>query len=175
MVRTPIRRLTVFLLCIALIGGVAAGCGSSKSKTTGTTASSKTIHFATAKFALHAGLAFGAFHRYIYKPFKAGDFAHPSTHKAALVKGGLAALFAVHEIKIAAQDARSSKVLSKLGAPIAALETKLGSLGTDLKAGRSNGSLIQSTNTDVTSIGSQSAASGTTIKEHAPPLSAIGA
>jgi hypothetical protein len=24
------------------------------------------------KFVLHAGLAFGAFHRYIYKPFKAG-------------------------------------------------------------------------------------------------------
>jgi hypothetical protein len=35
---------------------------------------------------LHAGLAFGAFHPYIYKPFRAGWFSQPQAQKRALVK-----------------------------------------------------------------------------------------
>lgn len=58
------------------------------------------MHFAKTKFLLHAGLAFGAFHRYIYKPFKNGGFTPVSSHKLAIVKAGAAGLFAYHEIKI---------------------------------------------------------------------------
>jgi hypothetical protein len=35
---------------------------------------SNTKSFAKTKFVLHAGLAFGAFHRYLYKPYQAGTF-----------------------------------------------------------------------------------------------------
>ena len=34
---------------------------------------------------LHAGLAFGAFHRWIYKPAKAGELSHPLEHKFTTV------------------------------------------------------------------------------------------
>ena len=57
--------------CLALV----AGCGSSNQNTAAggqTTSAQSTTHFAKTKFVLHAGLAFGAIHRYIYKPLRAG-------------------------------------------------------------------------------------------------------
>jgi len=38
------------------------------------------VHLAKTKFVLHAGLAFGAFHRYIYEPFRSGAFTSPLHH-----------------------------------------------------------------------------------------------
>jgi len=76
------------------------GCGSKSSSSSSstelssaaTTSTSSVGHLPTAKFVLHAGLALGAFHRYIYKPFKAGPFTSGSLfkHKLAVVKAGLA-------------------------------------------------------------------------------------
>lgn len=72
------RLLPVLLVLLAL---TVAGCGSSSSSDSAastsaakTTTASSPTHLATAKFVLHAGLAFGAFHRYIYKPLRAGAF-----------------------------------------------------------------------------------------------------
>ena len=70
------------------------------------------MHFAKTKFLLHAGLAFGAFHRYIYKPFRAGVFSHPFLHKLSLIKAGLAVLFINHELRIAAIDVRAQPALA---------------------------------------------------------------
>ena len=86
---------------------VLAGCGSSSSSSSAGASSSaapaaasgtttNTVKLAKTKFVLHAGLAFGAFHRWIYKPVKAGYLAHPLNHKLALVKGGVAAAFVLH-------------------------------------------------------------------------------
>jgi hypothetical protein len=124
------------LLALACcIGALAVtGCGSSSSSSVPTTAtlasnaspvatSSTTKSLATTKFAIHAGLAFGAFHHWIYKPIKAGALRHPTTHKLALVKAGLASAFVYHELKIAADDAKSSKLLSPLVAPVTAAGT----------------------------------------------------
>jgi hypothetical protein len=58
------------------------------------------VTFDKTKFALHAGLAFGAFHHFIYGPFKAGGL-----HGVApLAKAGAAGLFTVHELKLAKAD-----------------------------------------------------------------------
>jgi hypothetical protein len=153
----------VLVLAFGAVG--AAGCGSSSSSSSGT----PTIHFAKTKFLLHAGLAFGAFHRYIYKPYKARGFSPPSRHKAAIVKAGLAAAFAYHETKIALQDARASKILSKLVAPVLALQTGLSSLATRLKGGNLDASGIESTNNTVNSLQSQSSSVGAAIKDRTPP------
>jgi hypothetical protein len=150
----------VLALTLAL---AVAGCGSSGSGGT------PHVHFAKTKFLLHAGLAFGAFHRYIYKPYKAGGFTPPSSHKLAIVKAGAAGLFAYHEIKIALVDAQSSSTLSKLVSPITALETKLHSLGSGLHSGKLNATGITQANSAVSSLGSQSASSGTSIKDLATP------
>src|SRR5581483_11234934 len=99
---------------VTLTLGLLAGCGSSSSGNStgsgaagGQTSSSQTTHFAKTKFVLHAGLAFGAIHRYIYKPYKQGKFAGGLFHhKLATIKAALAAGFAYHEIRLALNDAR---------------------------------------------------------------------
>jgi hypothetical protein len=123
------RLVTVCLVALVL---AVAGCGSSSSSTSaggsGGGSASSTVttpnvgHLPTAKFVLHAGLAFGAFHRYIYKPFKAGEL-HGFSHKLTIIKAGLAGLFAYHELKLAIKDAQASPILSKLVAPVTCLQT----------------------------------------------------
>ncbi len=107
----PVIGLLVVMLALA-----AAGCGSSTSSSPsgaagGSSGGTATHHvtLAKTKFVLHAGLAFGAFHHFIYKPFKAGGL-----HGFGLIKAGLAGLFAYHEIKLALLDAQSSPLLSRL-------------------------------------------------------------
>ncbi len=160
--------LTLLVVMIAL-----AGCGSSSSSSSaggqGSASTVQHVHFAKTKFLLHAGLAFGAFHRYIYKPFRRGGFTPPSTHKLAIVKAGGAALFVYHEVKIALLDAQSSPLLSKLVSPLTALERKLGSLHHSLHGGQLDSAGISAANASVTSIGSKSAHSGAPVRDLATP------
>ena len=70
-----------------------AGAASSTDAGTGCPTSNMTS-FAKTKFVLHSGLAFGAFHRYIYKPYQAGTFKSGAHGRILiLVKAGTAALF----------------------------------------------------------------------------------
>jgi hypothetical protein len=162
-------RLSSVLAVIAVL--VIAGCGSSSSgaSSAGSGQTTQHIAFAKTKFLLHAGLAFGAFHRYIYKPLRSGGFSPPLQHKAAIVKAGLAALFALHEAKIALRDAQASPVLSKLVAPLTALQRQLAGLGGRLKSGQLDSSGINSAASTVDHIGSQSASSYKPIQDVATP------
>src|ERR1700709_2431298 len=132
-----LRSFSVLAVALVALALVFAGCGSSSSSSSsggGASASSTdtgasststgTVHFAKTKFVLHAGLAFGAFHRYLYKPLRAGVFGKPLSHKAALVKPALATAFIVHELKIAYTDAQSSPILTKLVSPLTGLHDK---------------------------------------------------
>ncbi|MDQ6749709.1 MAG: hypothetical protein M3Z33_02980, partial [Actinomycetota bacterium] len=134
-----------------------------------TAGAGKKTHFAKTKFVIHAGLAFGAFHRYIYKPFKAGVFGRPASHKAALAKAALAAVFAYHETKVALKDAQSSRLLSKLVSPLTALQGKLRSMGPGFKRGQYNGAQINSANADTTTASAASAKAGQPIKDQPTP------
>lgn len=169
--RGRLRLLAVLVLVIAL-----AGCGSSSSSSSaggsGSASAPAHVHFAKTKFLLHAGLAFGAFHRYIYKPFRRGGFTPPTRHKLAIVKAAAAALFVYHEVKIALVDAQSSPLLSKLVSPLTALESKVRSLRQGLHGGQLDPTGINAANAGVTSIGTQSAHSGAPIRELA--TSALG-
>lgn len=168
MVRRRPQLIAALLVAIA-IATAAGGCGSSSSTSGTGTVTTGSVHFAKTKFVLHAGLAFGAFHRYIYKPYKAGSFSPPLSHKAALVKAGLAAAFAYHEVKIALTDARSSPLLSKLLSPLLALQTKLQTMTGRLKGGSLDAADINSANGDVSSIGAASASSGAPVHDLATP------
>jgi hypothetical protein len=128
---------------IAIVGCLAAagvaGCGSSSSSSSSPTATSSSgaitstapIEHATAKFVLHVGLAAYAFHHWIYNPFKAG-LLHPLSHPVVAAKAALAAVFVYHELKLAVADAKSSKILSELFAPVVALADKAKALGNSL-------------------------------------------
>jgi hypothetical protein len=165
--------------CLAAFG--VAGCGSKSSSSSpaaaapaasspssaGTT-STPTTHFAKTKFVFHFGLAAGAFHRYIYKPFKAGVFGRPSTHKVALVKAAVAALFVYHEIKLAARDVKSSKILSTLFAPLTFLANKFSALRAQFLGGKYNAADINAAEAAGSSIGKTSAAAGYPVTDTLP-------
>lgn len=172
-----VKQLTHLGAVILLAGALAlGGCGSSSTSAgaggNGTSTTTPHIAFAKTKFLIHAGLAFGAFHRYIWKPFRSGGFTPPLRHKAAIVKAGLAALFAYHEAKLALQDAQASPLLSKLVSPLTSLEGRLASLGTQLKQGKLDAPGISAANSSVNSVGAQSAGTYKPIQD--APTPALG-
>jgi len=177
----------VLIVAACLAAGGLAGCGSSSSSSSASssgassssgaaTSTSSGIHLAKTKFLLHAGLGFGAFHRYIYKPFKAGDFSHPLSHKLTLVKAGLAALYVKREIRLAAQDVHASPTLSKLFSPLTAVADQIGALTGKIKRGNVSSSDIDGTQSRLQSIRSTAASKGQMIQDKAPaPAQLAGA
>lgn len=161
------RLLIAFALPLLLVAALTAGCkaGSTASSgqagtktsaaasaagpaspaasgsTSGGCPTSNTTTFAKTKFLLHTGLAFGAFHRYIYKPYRAGTF-HSGAHGrlTAFVKAGLAALFVKREVRLAYDDAKANPTLCKvIAAPLQAVGDKISSAVSALKGGDASG------------------------------------
>ena len=168
------RTLFALSLCLAvLFSATACGSSSGSSSASGGAASSATApgtHLAKTKFVLHAGLAFGALHRYIYKPFKQGAFAGGVLHhKGATLKAALAGAFAYHEVKLALADARSSAILSKVLSPLLALQTGLRSLTSGLRHGKVDPAGIESANSSAAQASSASASAGQPIRDQPTP------
>lgn len=162
------RRVAPIAAILVVLALAAAGCGSSSSSSTTASATTKSIGLAKTKFVLHSGLAFGAFHHWIYGPIKAGDLKNPLSHKVTLFKAALAAGFVYHEVKLALADAQANPTLSKLVAPLTALEAKLKGVPSGLKSGSLNGSDLDSTNASIDSIKQQAASAGQPITEQVP-------
>lgn len=167
------------LLSLVLVLGVLAlaGCGSSTSSTssssgssTASTAPASPTHLATAKFVLHAGLAFGAFHRYIYEPLKSGEFKSLLRHKIAVVKATAAAVFAVHELKLATAAAQASPTLSKLTPQLLVLTSGFTGALQRLKSGTFKPAEIERALPGIESIKGAAASAGASITENAPSL-----
>jgi hypothetical protein len=165
----PGAALLATVLAVAALSGCGAGTTSTNAQG-GATSTTSSTHLAKTKFVLHAGLAFGAFHRYIYKPYKEGKFSRGLLHhKLATLKAGLAAAFAYHEVRLALQDARSSKLLSKALAPLLALQTKLSGLTSSLKHGNVNNSAITSANADAGATSKAGAQAGQPVSDQPTP------
>jgi hypothetical protein len=165
------RQVAALALLVAALAF--AGCGSSTKtvSSTGangqvTTQSVPNVHFAKTKFLLHAGLAFGAFHRYIYKPLRSGALRKGAPGRVAvLLKGAAAALFAVHELKLAHDDALSSDLLRPLANKVDGFGRKLGGLVGGLKNGSVNPAAILSSSAAADALGSASGGLGAGIKD----------
>ncbi len=171
---TPQRRTALFAALVVALALAVAGCGSSSSSSStaasGAQSSSSTagVQLAKTKFVLHAGLAFGAFHHFIYTPLRAGDLSHPFSHKLTIVKAGLAATFVVHELKLALADARADPTLSKLVAPLTDLDAKLSSLVAGITGGSPNAGGVESANSTIGSISGLAASAGQPITSQVP-------
>ena len=103
---------------------------------------SNTVAFAKTKFVLHTGLAFGAFHRYLYKPYRSGTLSSGGfTHKAvAFAKAGAAALFIKREVRLATEDVKASPVLCRqIAAPLTALSDSISGAVSKLRSGDPSG------------------------------------
>jgi hypothetical protein len=178
------RRRIAFIAVVAALLLSLASCGSSKSSSSASSAAApstsapstsaasssttSTTKLAKTKFVLHAGLAFGAFHRWIYKPAKAGELTHPLQHKATAAKAALAAAFVYHELGLALKDAQADPTLSKLVSPITDLQNKIHGAGSQVKSGGLSSSSVDGLNSAVSSIKDKAASAGQPITEQTP-------
>jgi len=167
------------VLVVALAAVLAlAGCGSSSnsSSSSGSTTTPTTTTggsggaTSVAKFALHSGLAVGAFHRYIYKPLKAGDLSHPLSHKLTLLKAAAAAAFVVHEVELASAAAKESPRLSKLVAPLNAFGAAIRSAVAAAKGGKVDNGSLDAGETAAQALQSQATSAGASVLEQVPRL-----
>jgi hypothetical protein len=179
-VRIGLRtRTRVLLIGIVLVGLVsAAGCGptsstSSAAKSPSTSASAVpgaacqqvgSVTFDKTKFVLHAGLAFGAFHHFIYAPYKVGRLRG----LGALAKAGLAGLFTVHELKLAKADAESSPTLCHLAAPFDKASAAISNSTSQIKSGKASSQDIEGLNNDVNAVQSGAKANGVPAPDQVP-------
>jgi len=126
---------------------------------------SNTTPFAKTKFVLHTGLAFGTFHRYIYKPYTNHQFSSGAHGRVlALVKAGATALFDKREIRLAVQDVKANPTLCRvLAAPLGQLSDSLTGLENKVKSG--DLSAVSAVESQIAGIGSASAKNGTSITE----------
>ena len=167
------RRISVIAVVGVMLLALGA-CGSSSlssSSSAPTSSSASTtgqVKLAKTKFVLHAGLAFGAFHHWIYGPAKAGELTHPFSHKLAVVEAALAAAFVYHELGLALKDAQSDPTLSKLVSPITALQSKLHGLSGEVRSGAASSGSVDTVNSTVSSIKQQAAGAGQAITEQLP-------
>lgn len=127
---------------------------------------SNTTAFAKSKFVLHTGLAFGAFHHWIWKPYQAGGFSSGAQGRVvAFVKAGASALFVKHEVRLALIDAKASPLLChSIAAPLANIGNSLSGAVDKLKGGDPSG--ISSVNSNIGSVESSSSADGDPITEN---------
>ncbi len=139
--RRPLARLLILAVALAAVGSLAA-CGSKTVTDTGANGQStvrtvENVHFPKTKFLLHAGLAFGAFHRYIYKPYRSSGFSSGAPkRKRTIAKAAASALFVYHELKQADDAALSSDTLrNKVHDPLANALAKLKDLPGLIKGG----------------------------------------
>ena len=99
------------VLPLLVLAQFAAGCGGGSTSTTTNSAGkvvvSCHIRLAKTKFALHTGVAAAAFYRYVLPTVPARRLQEDRAgRRKALVKATASAAVAVHELKIAAKDAR---------------------------------------------------------------------
>ena len=169
-------RVLALIAVLLVFAAGAAGCGSKTITQTGangavTTKTVSNIHFAKTKFVLHLGLAFGAFHRYIYKPYQAGAFRSGAPGRVkAIVKAGSAALLAVHELKTAHEDALSDEHLRPLAEKVEQLLNRLTHLGGVFKGGSFDPAGVIGAAGAVSTLGAASGALGAVVKEVSPAL-----
>ena len=167
------RSLSVVLVALMV---ALAGCGSSStssSSSAATTAKASTAaspaQLAQSRFAAAAGLAFGAFNRYIYAPLKEGKVKQP-IDKALLARGTAAAQFVAGELRKATAAAKASSALSGVAPQLAVLSAGFTASLARLKAGHFNPIEINTAASAIESIKSAAAAAGVKINEAVPPL-----
>ncbi len=157
---------------------VLVGCGSpSASPPLGSSASSaascpqvQNASFDKTKFVFHAGLGFGAFHHFIYKPFKSGELSSGAPGRFRhLAEAGVATAFTVHELRLAKQDAEANPTLCKVvAAPLDAAAAKLQSLGGSVRSGQVSGSDLDQVNSTIGQAQSGSSRAGTPVADQVP-------
>jgi len=120
------------------------------------------------RFVAHLGVAYFCFHHWVLKPYQEGAFQDGAPHRiSTIVKGSVALLFAVHEVKVAQKIAETSDdpLLKKLDAGVSQLAGSFAGVGEKLKSGNFSPQDVQGLSSVTDLFRSQASASGATIKD----------
>lgn len=152
--------------------GVSPTAGATGSQATGTCAKAGTRSFAKTRFVVDAGLAFGAFHRYIYRPYREGRFQRGVDGRTgALIKAGLAAAFAVNRLNAAKENAEADPTLCKLVPNMDSIRARLAGLAGSIRGGNTSG--IDGLNNSVDGLQGQLQQRGTPVPDRAPSIPGV--
>lgn len=124
--------------------------------------------FDKTRFATDVGVAFFCFHHWVYKPYKTGAFSAGAPHRTkAIIKGGVALLFALNRLKAANRILQTTKspLLIRLRGPVNSMTSAFSTIGTKLKHGVFNSGDIDAVNSQVTTVGSNAASAGIKVKD----------
>jgi hypothetical protein len=124
--------------------------------------------FDKTRFVLHLGLAYFAFHHFVYKPYKAGSFKAGASHRTtSIIKAGVALLITYHELKLAYDIAKgsSSGVLRALVKPLTGLIATSNRVANQLKGGQYNDAEVKGTIDSANAFSKQATHNGISIKD----------
>jgi hypothetical protein len=176
------RRLPAVLIGLCALALMLVGCGSrpagpalspppdSSASSTANCPQTQSAPFDKTKFVFHAGLGFGAFHHFIYRPFKSGGFASGTPGRVRrLIEAGLATAFTVHELRLAKRDAEANPTLCRLvAAPLDAAAASLQRLAGPVRSGQVSGSDLDQVNDSIDQAQRGSSQAGTPVADQIP-------
>ena len=126
------------------------------------------------RFVAHLGVAYFAFHHWVMRPYEQGSFAEGAPHRTStIVKGGIALLFAVHEVRVAEKISADSKdpLLQKVHATVVGMGDNFAAIGQKFKSGQFKPEDIAALSGSAGSVNSASSAAGIgEIKDKAVPI-----
>lgn len=135
-----------------------------------------TRKFAKTRFITNAGLAAGAFKRYIYTPYKQGSFKSGAPkHKRAIVKAAAAGVFALDQLRRARTNVKADPTLCKtLSAPLAGLSATMAGLVAKMKKGDVDPTDIANTSGGIEGFRRTAGGAGAGFKDKEVPAGTIG-
>jgi hypothetical protein len=136
----------------------------------------QTRKFAKTRFITNAGLAGGAFKRYIYGPYRTGTFKSGAKgQKRAIVKAGAAGLFVLDQLRRAKANVQADPTLCKtLSAPLQHLSTTMKGLTDRLKRGEIDPTTIGAASGALEQTRSSAGSAGAGFKDKDVPSNMIG-
>jgi hypothetical protein len=158
------KRVIALVVGLMILLGGATACSSSSSSTQAATPASQTAPSTASpsaascasvgtrkipKTRLLADLAltYGAFHRYLYKPYKAGAFRKGADGRVkAIIKAGLATAVIVKLLSNAKENAAADPTLCKYVPSMDNIKASLSTLADKIKGGSATSSDADSTN-----------------------------
>jgi hypothetical protein len=162
------KRVVALILGLMILLGGATACGSSSSSTqaaapagqptssagtqtsspsAASCASAGTRKIPKTRLVADLALTYGAFHRYLYKPYKAGAFHKGASGRTkAIIKAGLATAVILKLLSNAKKNAEADPTLCKFVPSMDTIKASLSTLANKIRSGSATSSDADSTN-----------------------------
>jgi hypothetical protein len=161
------KSLMIIALALALLGGTVAPSVAGQAYASNHVQSHPAL-FDKTRFLLHMGLAYFAFHHFVYAKWKAGAFKSGASHRTLnIAKAAIAVLFTYHELKKAYDIAKGSHsaTLHALIAPINAVLKGFNSAYSKLKNGQFSDAIVSGLSTTTGTLSGTASKAGYAIKD----------